>query len=88
MSLHSLDDKYLQNAILEYLVYPLPYIDTFTKKQIKTFANQKINSLLQKKYNIKNSLFWPLFVYNEDGNQIFNFDMLESSEKNMFIAFI
>lgn len=83
-----LHDYYLQNNILEYIIYPLPYLTENTKNEIKIYSSRKINAILFKKYKIKNNLCLPFYIYDENGHQICDFNVLKSNEKYMFIAFI
>lgn len=86
--LHNLRDNYIQNEILEYLIYPLPYLNKITKKEIETVSRRKINSLLYKKYKIKNTMMWSIYAYDGDGYQVFDYNVFDYNKNNMFIAFI
>ena len=86
--IQNLRDHYIQQEILEYLIYPLPYINQISKNEIKTYSSRKINSLLYKKYNIQNKLMYPVYGYNDTGYQLFDFNVFEYNKNFVFIAFI
>jgi hypothetical protein len=76
----------LQNEILQYIVYPLPYMNQETKQDIKKRAQDKLRSLLIK-MNVIFNLNASMYVYNNEGRVMFNY-FGKQEDKYLFIAFM